>query len=70
MGMNCSERGMELKFTVEVYVGDKRVKDTKNLIVNSAVLNTIMVEKSMKKTAWVEYMASPFGLVFFYWKFS
>ena len=51
MGMNCSERGIELKFTVEVYVGDKRVKDTKNLSVNSAVLNAIMVEKSMKKTA-------------------
>ena len=50
---------MELKFTVEVYVGDKRVKDTKNLIVNSAVLNTIMVEKSMKKTAWVEYVGQP-----------
>ena len=40
-----------MKFSVKVYVGDKEVKDTKNLIVNSAVLNTIMVEKSMKKTA-------------------
>lgn len=51
MGMNCSERDGILKFTVEVYVGDKEVKDTKNLIVNSEVLNAIMVEKSMKKSA-------------------
>lgn len=51
MGMNRSERGMNLKFSVKVYVGDKEVKDTKNLIVNSEVLNAIMVEKSMKKSA-------------------
>lgn len=51
MGMNCSERGIELKFTVEVYVGNKKVEDVKKLIVNSAVLNDIMFEKSMKKPA-------------------
>lgn len=40
-----------VKFTVKVYLGEKEVKDTRNLIANSTVLNAIMVEKSMKKTA-------------------
>ena len=49
--MNGFERKYCMKFSVKVYVGDKEVKDTKNLIVNSDVLNAIMVEKSMKKSA-------------------
>lgn len=49
--MNGFEREYCMKFSVKVYVGDKEVKDTKNLIVNSDVLNAIMVEKSMKKSA-------------------